>query len=124
MRINAQLGPLFLTLSTLLSPTSCFLAPPRLATIKPSELKCSHDDPSHLREQPQTAPAAAPAAALALSLMLNLAVSSPASAAVAPLADVGLREFLVKDSGALLRLSLPSSMSAASPMDLPNDAGR
>ena len=65
---------------------------------------------------------------MALSLMLSFTTMTvatpPVSAAVAPLADVGLREFLVKDGGALLRLSLPSSMTAASPMDLPNDPGR
>ncbi|GMH65758.1 hypothetical protein TrLO_g14499 [Triparma laevis f. longispina] len=63
---------------------------------------------------------------LALTLFTSSATldSQPAYANPAPLADVGLREFLVKDSNQLLRLSLPSSMTPSSPIDLPNDPGR
>jgi hypothetical protein len=45
-------------------------------------------------------------------------------ASVAPLADVGLREFLVKDGRELLRLSLPSSMTKDAPINLQMDPGR
>ena len=61
---------------------------------------------------------------LFLGASFSPALSPPSFAAVAPLADVGLREFLVKESNALLRLSLPSSMTSESPMDLANDPGR
>ena len=62
----------------------------------------------------------------ALTLLTNtLTVLPPPSlAAVAPLADVGLREFLVKDSNQHIRLSLPSSMKPGTPIDLVNDEGR
>ena len=60
-----------------------------------------------------------------LSLAFTMVcLNPPAEAAVAPLADVGLREFLVKDGGELLRLSLPSSMTKDAPINLEMDLGR
>eukprot|EP00594_Rhizosolenia_setigera_P018581 CAMPEP_0178956100 /NCGR_PEP_ID=MMETSP0789-20121207/10023_1 /TAXON_ID=3005 /ORGANISM="Rhizosolenia setigera, Strain CCMP 1694" /LENGTH=481 /DNA_ID=CAMNT_0020637905 /DNA_START=21 /DNA_END=1466 /DNA_ORIENTATION=+ len=47
-----------------------------------------------------------------------------ASAAVAPLADVGLREFLVKDGKQFLRLSEPTSLPQATLPATLNDQGR
>lgn len=46
------------------------------------------------------------------------------SAAVAPLADVGLREFLVKDGKEFLRLGLPTSLPAAEDPEKLGDTGR
>ncbi|GMH51403.1 hypothetical protein TrST_g4605 [Triparma strigata] len=62
----------------------------------------------------------------ALTLLTNTLTVLPQTslAAVAPLADVGLREFLVKDSSQHIRLSLPSSMKPGTPIDLVNDEGR
>ena len=47
-----------------------------------------------------------------------------ASAAVAPLADVGLREFLVKDGKQFLRLGLPTSLPTATDPSKLGDTGR
>lgn len=69
--------------------------------------------------------AQSPLLSMALTLLLLLNSSPPpAYASVAPLADVGLREFLVKDSSQLLRLSLPSSMTKGAPINLEVDPGR
>mmetsp|Transcript_18747 Transcript_18747/g.39015 ORF Transcript_18747/g.39015 Transcript_18747/m.39015 type:complete len:436 (-) Transcript_18747:39-1346(-) len=65
-----------------------------------------------------------PLLSIALTLLLINSSPPPAFASVAPLADVGLREFLVKDSSQLLRLSLPSSMTKDAPINLEVDPGR
>lgn len=64
--------------------------------------------------------------AATLSIMASFIFQPPlpAMASVAPLADVGLREFLVKDGRELLRLSLPSSMTKDAPINLESDPGR
>jgi len=46
------------------------------------------------------------------------------SASVAPLADVGLREYLVKDGSQILRLSLPTSIPLTSDPEKNGDVGR
>jgi len=58
-----------------------------------------------------------------VALMFNVHVGS-VDAAVAPLADVGLREFLVKDGKELLRLSIPSTLPQTSNAEKVGDWGR
>ena len=58
-----------------------------------------------------------------ITLAFNLSCGI-ADAAVAPLADVGLREFLVKDGNELLRLSIPTSLPQSTDPEQLKDTGR
>ena len=63
------------------------------------------------------------AASCSVALAFNLSLGV-ADAAVAPLADVGLREYLVKDGNELLRLSIPTSLPQSSDAEKVGDVGR
>lgn len=63
------------------------------------------------------------AAACSLAIAFNINVGA-VDASVAPLADVGLREFLVKDGSELLRLSLPTSLPQSNDADTAKDIGK
>eukprot|EP00814_Leptocylindrus_danicus_P010629 CAMPEP_0116003978 /NCGR_PEP_ID=MMETSP0321-20121206/342_1 /TAXON_ID=163516 /ORGANISM="Leptocylindrus danicus var. danicus, Strain B650" /LENGTH=411 /DNA_ID=CAMNT_0003472219 /DNA_START=94 /DNA_END=1329 /DNA_ORIENTATION=+ len=64
---------------------------------------------------------AAFACSLAIAFNANIGV---VDASVAPLADVGLREFLVKDGSELLRLSLPTSLPQSNDPEMSKDVGK